>query len=118
MAATYSDAELRAKAREVLPAGHFGNVGNGVVLASGEGGRVRDTSGRNSYIFIRTGKEQLMFHGVRRSEAAHVRQLLESTSSKKGRVQKTAPMSIASRPPTIDPTLLWDTARPLPICRA
>ena len=67
--------------------------------------RVRDTSGRNSYIFIRTGKEQLMFHGVRRSEAAHVRQLLESTSSKKGGWQNLCPRCFAptdSAPPACE----------------
>jgi hypothetical protein len=53
--------------------------------------RIRDTSGRNSYIFIRTGKEQLMFHGVKRAEAAHVRNLLESTATKKGGWQNLCP---------------------------
>ena len=53
--------------------------------------RIRDTSGRNSYVFIRTGKEQLMFHGVRRSEASHLRNLLESTASKQGGWQNLCP---------------------------
>lgn len=53
--------------------------------------RIRDTSGRNSYVFIRTGKEQLMFHGVKRSEASHLRNLLESTASKKGGWQNLCP---------------------------
>ena len=53
--------------------------------------RVHTTSGRNSYIFIRTGKEQLMFHGVKRAEAAHVRNLLESTATKKGGWQNLCP---------------------------
>lgn len=53
--------------------------------------RIRVTSGRNSYIFIRTGKEQLMFHGVKRSEASHVRNLLESTATKKGGWQNLCP---------------------------
>ena len=53
--------------------------------------RIRDTSGRNSYIFIRTGKEQLMFHGVRRNEAQHLRGMLESTASKKGGWQNLCP---------------------------
>ncbi len=53
--------------------------------------RIRVTSGRNSYIFIRTGKEQLMFHGVKRSEAAHVRNLLESTATKRGGWQNLCP---------------------------
>ena len=57
--------------------------------------RIRDTSGRNSYIFIRTGKEQLMFHGVKRSEASHVRNLLESTASKKGGWQNLCPRCFA-----------------------
>lgn len=58
--------------------------------------RIRSTSGRNSYIFIRTGKEQLMFHGVKRSEAGHVRNLLESTASKKGGWQNLCPHCFAA----------------------
>lgn len=58
--------------------------------------RVRSTGGRNSYIFIRTGKEQLMFHGVKRSEAAHVRNLLESTASKEGGWQNLCPRCFAA----------------------
>lgn len=53
--------------------------------------RIRATSGRNSYIFIRTGREQLMFHGVRRSEARQLRGLLESTTTKKGGWQNLCP---------------------------
>jgi hypothetical protein len=67
--------------------------------------RIRDTSGRNSYIFIRTGKEQLMFHGVKRSEAQHVRNLLESTASKKGGWQNLCPRCFAptdSAPPACE----------------
>jgi hypothetical protein len=67
--------------------------------------RIRDTSGRNSYIFIRTGKEQLMFHGVRRSEAGHLRGLLDSTASKKGGWQNLCPRCfsvIESAPPSCE----------------
>ena len=46
--------------------------------------RIRSTSGRNSYIFIRSGREQLMFHGVKRTEARQLKGLLESASTKKG----------------------------------
>lgn len=53
--------------------------------------RIRSTAGRNSYIFIRTSREQLMFHGVRRGEARHVRKLLESSSNKKGGWQNLCP---------------------------
>ena len=53
--------------------------------------RIRKTTGRNSYIFIRTAQEQLMFHGFRRSEAQYVRSLLESTSNKKGGWQNLCP---------------------------
>lgn len=53
--------------------------------------RIRATSGRNSYIFIRTGREQLMFHGVKRSEARQLKGLLESTASKKGGWQNLCP---------------------------
>ena len=57
--------------------------------------RIRDTSGRNSYIFIRTGREQLMFHGVRRNEAQHLRGMLESTASKQGGWQNLCPRCFA-----------------------
>ena len=53
--------------------------------------RIRATSGRNSYIFIRTGREQLMFHGVKRSEARQLRGLLESTATKQGGWQNLCP---------------------------
>ncbi|MGB3052031.1 MAG: hypothetical protein WBB42_13595 [Polyangiales bacterium] len=53
--------------------------------------RIRATSGRNSYIFIRTGREQLMFHGVKRSEARRLKGLLESTASKEGGWQNLCP---------------------------
>ena len=53
--------------------------------------RVRSTSGRNSYIFIRSGREQLMFHGVKRSEARQLKGLLESAATKKGGWQNLCP---------------------------
>jgi hypothetical protein len=53
--------------------------------------RIRATSGRNSYIFIRSGREQLMFHGVKRSEARRLRGLLESTATKEGGWQNLCP---------------------------
>ncbi len=53
--------------------------------------RIRATAGRNSYIFIRTGREQLMFHGVKRSEARQLKGLLESTATKKGGWQNLCP---------------------------
>lgn len=53
--------------------------------------RIRATSGRNSYIFIRSAREMLMFHGVKRVEARHLRGLLESTESKKGGWQNLCP---------------------------
>jgi glutamate-1-semialdehyde 2,1-aminomutase len=62
MTAHYSDAELRAKARAVLPAGHFGNVGNGVVIAEGEGGRVRDTGGKEYVDFLLGSGPMLVGH--------------------------------------------------------
>lgn len=64
--------------------------------------RIRATTGRNSYIFIRTGREQLMFHGVKRSEARHLRGLLSSTASKEGGWQNLCPRCFAptdSAPP-------------------
>lgn len=58
--------------------------------------RIRATRGRNSYVFIRTGREQLMFHGVKRSEARHLRGLLESTASKEGGWQNLCPRCFAA----------------------
>ena len=53
--------------------------------------RIRSTSGRNSYVFIRSGREQLMFHGVKRSEARQLKGLLESAATKKGGWQNLCP---------------------------
>jgi hypothetical protein len=53
--------------------------------------RIRSTSGRNSYVFIRSGREQLMFHGVKRTEARQLKGLLESTATKKGGWQNLCP---------------------------
>jgi len=67
--------------------------------------RIRATSGRNSYIFIRTGREQLMFHGVKRSEARQLRGLLESTAIKRGGWQNLCPRcftAIEGAPPTCE----------------
>jgi hypothetical protein len=58
--------------------------------------RIRATAGRNSYIFIRTGREQLMFHGVKRSEARQLRGLLESTATKEGGWQNLCPRCFAA----------------------
>ena len=58
--------------------------------------RIRSTSGRNSYIFIRSGREQLMFHGVKRSEARQLKGLLESTATKKGGWQNLCPRCFAA----------------------
>ncbi|HEX5327082.1 MAG TPA: aminotransferase class III-fold pyridoxal phosphate-dependent enzyme, partial [Acetobacteraceae bacterium] len=43
------EAELLETARRVLPAGGFGNMPAGIVIAEGHGGRVRDVSG-NEYV--------------------------------------------------------------------
>jgi len=53
--------------------------------------RIRATAGRNSYVFIRSGREQLMFHGVKRTEARQLRGLLDSTATKKGGWQNLCP---------------------------
>lgn len=53
--------------------------------------RIVATTGRNSYVFIRSPREQLMFHGVRRSEALYLRSLLESTDAKEGGWQNLCP---------------------------
>lgn len=53
--------------------------------------RVRALTGRHSYVFIRSGREQLMFHGVKRAEAKHVRRLIEETPAKEGGWQNLCP---------------------------
>ncbi|MBW2588391.1 MAG: hypothetical protein JRD92_15850, partial [Deltaproteobacteria bacterium] len=53
--------------------------------------RIRATAGRNSYVFIRSGREQLMFHGVKRTEARQLRGLLDSTATKEGGWQNLCP---------------------------
>lgn len=53
--------------------------------------RIRSTAGRNSYVFIRSGREQLMFHGVARSEARYLRNLLESVDAGDGGWQNLCP---------------------------
>jgi len=58
--------------------------------------RIRATSGRNSYIFIRSGREQLMFHGVKRSEARRLRGLLEATPTMEGGWQNLCPRCFAA----------------------
>jgi hypothetical protein len=58
--------------------------------------RIRATTGRNSYVFIRTGREQLMFHGVKRSEARQLRGLLDSTATKEGGWQNLCPRCFAA----------------------
>lgn len=52
--------------------------------------RVASASGRHSYIFIRSGREQLMFHG-RRGEAKYLRRLLEATPADEGGWQNLCP---------------------------
>jgi len=52
--------------------------------------RVEHTTGRHSYIFIRSGREQLMFHG-RRKETKHLRSLLRSTPVDEGGWQNLCP---------------------------
>ncbi len=58
--------------------------------------RVRTVTGRHSYAFIRTGREQLMFHGVRRGEVKYLRGLLESTPAKEGGWQNLCPRCFAA----------------------
>jgi hypothetical protein len=57
--------------------------------------RIVATTGRNSYVFIRSPQEQLMFHGMRRSEALYLRSLLESTDAKEGGWQNLCPHCFA-----------------------
>ncbi len=58
--------------------------------------RVRATTGRNSYVFIRTGGQQLMFHGVKRGEAKYLRRLLDQTPAKAGGWQNLCPRCFAA----------------------
>ncbi len=58
--------------------------------------RVRRVTGRHSYAFIRTGREQLMFHGVKRGEVKYLRGLLESTPAKEGGWQNLCPRCFAA----------------------
>lgn len=53
--------------------------------------RVRSATGRHSYIFIGSGRGQLMFHGVKRGETKYLRELLESTPTKEGGWQNLCP---------------------------
>ncbi|MEM9727370.1 MAG: hypothetical protein AAF997_02210 [Myxococcota bacterium] len=53
--------------------------------------RVAAASGRHSYVFIRSGREQLMFHGTRRGEAKYLRRLLEATPVEDGGWQNLCP---------------------------
>ncbi|MGD8825735.1 MAG: hypothetical protein PVI24_12190 [Myxococcales bacterium] len=53
--------------------------------------RIVETMGRNSYVFIRSPREQLMFHGVRRSEAQYLQSLLDSTDANEGGWQNLCP---------------------------
>lgn len=53
--------------------------------------RVASASGRHSYIFIRAGRGQLMFHGTRRGEAKYLRRLLEATPVDDGGWQNLCP---------------------------
>lgn len=53
--------------------------------------RIVATTGRNSYVTIRSGREQLLFHGVRRSEARHLRNLLQTAAAGEGGWQNLCP---------------------------
>lgn len=58
--------------------------------------RIRTATGRHSYIFIGSGRGQLMFHGVKRGEAKYLRRLLESTPAKEGGWQNLCPRCFAA----------------------
>lgn len=53
--------------------------------------RIEATTNRRSYVFIQTGREQLMFHGMKRGEARYLRRLLESSSTPGGGWQNLCP---------------------------
>lgn len=53
--------------------------------------RIETATGRHSYIFIRSGREQLMFHGTKRGEAKYLRRLLDTTPVDEGGWQNLCP---------------------------
>ena len=53
--------------------------------------RIDAATGRRSYIFIRSGREQLMFHGTKRGEAKYLRRLLDSAEAEPGGWQNLCP---------------------------
>ncbi|MEM7136422.1 MAG: hypothetical protein AAF500_07585 [Myxococcota bacterium] len=54
-------------------------------------GRVESATGRHSYLFIRSGREQLMFHGTKRGEAKYLRRLLDASPVEDGGWQNLCP---------------------------
>ena len=57
-----TDAELKAKAREVFPGGNFGNPVADVIVVEGDGARVRDASGKEYVDFLIGSGPMLIGH--------------------------------------------------------
>ena len=80
MTPTLSDAQLKAKAAALFPAGGFGNPVSELVLVEGEGGRVRDAGGREYVDFLLGSGPMLVGHRHPRVMAAVHEQLQHGTT--------------------------------------
>ncbi len=80
MAQGTAEQELMARAREVLPAGGFGNFPNDVVIAEGKAGRVKDVSGNEYIDFLLGSGPMFVGHGHPKVQAAIQEQLRRGTT--------------------------------------
>ena len=63
MQKTHTQAEWIARAQQVLPAGGFGNFDPGIIIACGEGSRVRDEDGKEYVDYLIGSGPMLLGHG-------------------------------------------------------
>ena len=63
MQKTHTQAEWIARAQQVLPAGGFGNFAPGIIIACGEGSRVRDEDGKEYVDYLIGSGPMLLGHG-------------------------------------------------------
>ncbi|MFB3138357.1 MAG: aminotransferase class III-fold pyridoxal phosphate-dependent enzyme, partial [Phycisphaerales bacterium] len=70
-----TETDLIERARQVLPAGGFGNFATDIVIARGKGGRVWDESGNEYVDFLLGSGPMLVGHGHPDVLAAVERQL-------------------------------------------
>ena len=63
MQKTHTQAEWIARAQQVLPAGGFGNFAPGIIIARGEGSRVRDEDGKEYVDYLIGSGPMLLGHG-------------------------------------------------------